>query len=430
VEVRTFHAWFTQLLAHAPLALLQSLQLPLQHELIEDHGVLRLALLRRFHRAVQDDAALRADYQALVARHGRSTLLAWLEVAWRRGPEIQRADTAGHAEDGVPPASALWPACAGLDDPAALLQRAPLAGEVDALALQLGRGKALAQKAAAGLRTALETADTHAAFEQAFDALFNKKGEPRQKLGDTPLQQAVADRLLAIRDMHAQQLAHEDHVAMLRLSRLLLAEFATLKRQRGLVDMPDLERAAEALLGDSDIAGWVQERLDQRLRHVLIDEFQDTSPLQWQALHGWLSSYAGAGGGASGQRPPAVFIVGDTKQSIYRFRNAEPRVFAAAREFVAQGLQGQVLECDHTRRNAPVVIAALNAVFEDAAAADGWGPACPTSRRPPGLLPKAGATRSPSRATNPRPSAARPRRSSWPPPSPRWCMKKAWRRAR
>jgi ATP-dependent helicase/nuclease subunit A len=374
VEVRTFHAWFTQLLAHAPLSMLQALQLPLRHELMEDAFVLRDALLRRFHRAVNDDEALRAAYLALVARHGRSTVLAWLDAAWRRGPEIQRADAAGHAEGGVPPAAALWPACAGLADPAELLHLAPLARELDALARQLGQGKALAAKAADKLRAALETADAAAAFERACDALFTQKGEPRKSLGDSPLQLAVADALRDIQAMRAQQQAHQDHAAMLRLARVLLAQFAQLKRRRGLVDMPDLERAAEALLGDSELAGWVQERLDQRLRHVLIDEFQDTSPLQWQALQGWLSSYAGAGGGASGQRPPSVFIVGDPKQSIYRFRNAEPRVFAAAREFVALGLEGQVLECDHTRRNATAVIAALNAVFSDAALADGWGP--------------------------------------------------------
>jgi len=101
----------------------------------------------------------------------------------------------------------------------------------------------------------------------------------------------------------------------------------------------------------------------------LIDEFQDTSPLQWHALHAWLAGYAGAGGGASGQRAPGVFIVGDPKQSIYRFRRAEPRVFEAAREFVGAGLDGHVLACDHTRRNAPEVLAALNEVFTEAQAA-------------------------------------------------------------
>ncbi|HEY0820173.1 MAG TPA: 3'-5' exonuclease, partial [Rhizobacter sp.] len=83
-------------------------------------------------------------------------------------------------------------------------------------------------------------------------------------------------------------------------------------------------------------------------------------------LHSWLSAYAGAGGGASGQRPPGVFIVGDPKQSIYRFRRAEPRVFGAAREFVTEGLHGTWLACDHTRRNAPEVLAAVNEVFKQA----------------------------------------------------------------
>ena len=144
--------------------------------------------------------------------------------------------------------------------------------------------------------------------------------------------------------------------------------------------MADLERCALALLRDGELAGWVQERLDLRVRHLLIDEFQDTSPLQWHALHAWLAAYAGAGGGASGQRPPGVFIVGDPKQSLYRFRGAEPRVFEAAAPFVRRGLGGQRLACDHTRRNAPPVIEAINRVFEAAAAARASSPAFAATR--------------------------------------------------
>ena len=233
------------------------------------------------------------------------------------------------------------------------------------------------RKAGSALRQAIEQTDAALAFEQAWDALFTAKDTLRKHLGETPLLAAVAQALEQVRLMHRQQRAHDDHAAMLRLSRILLREYGQLKRERGLVDMPDLERAAEALLGDTELAGWVQERLDQRVRQLLVDEFQDTSPLQWQALHGWLQSYAGAGGGASGQRPLAVFIVGDPKQSIYRFRGAEPRIFDAARDFVLQGLDGQLLQCDHTRRNAPALVQAINAVFGDAAQVDAWLPLRP-----------------------------------------------------
>ena len=375
VEVRTFHAWFGQLLAHAPLALLQRLALPVAFETIEDINALSDPLFRRFHRAVQANAALRADYVALVRRHRRSTTLKWLQQAWHQGPELARADAAGTADNGVPPAAALWPQCEGLSDAAELLLKLPLAQDVAGLALQLGgAANATPRKAAAGLRLAIEEKNAAGAFDLAWKALFTDKGTLRKNLGDAPLLASVAAALESIDPMRRQQSAHEDHQALLRLSRVLLHEYAQLKRQRCLVDMADLERCAEALLGDSEVAGWVQERLDQRVRQLLIDEFQDTSPLQWQALHGWLSSYAGAGGGASGQRPLAVFLVGDPKQSIYRFRGAEPKVFGAARDFVVQGLDGVLLQCDHTRRNAPAVVSALNAVFDDAARLDGWMP--------------------------------------------------------
>jgi ATP-dependent helicase/nuclease subunit A len=69
---------------------------------------------------------------------------------------------------------------------------------------------------------------------------------------------------------------------------------------------------------------------------------------------------------------PSVFIVGDPKQSIYRFRRAEPQVFIAAKEFMLDGLGGELLECDHTRRNSLGVIGAVNAVMGQARDVDGY----------------------------------------------------------
>jgi ATP-dependent helicase/nuclease subunit A len=355
VQVRTFHAWFAQLLRMAPLELLVAHDLHPGVGLLEDESELGPELFSRFQRRVAADADLRASYQALVARHGRSTLGRWLEAAWKRRAEVELADAAGTLAGAIPPPPT--PALAPLQSPAWRQRMNDLARSMGA------GGKPLHAKAANQLVDALAAADPRRAFDLAWAAVHNTDGDLRKLKPAPPGFADLSDELKAMDLALRQQEAHEDHGHMVALSRLLIAEFTAQKRERGLVDMPDLEQLALQLLGEGEWAGWIQERLDARLRHVLIDEFQDTSPLQWHALQPWLASYAGAGGGASGRTPLSVFIVGDPKQSIYRFRRAEPRVFAAASTFVAEALGGRRLACDHTRRNAPGVLSALNAVF-------------------------------------------------------------------
>lgn len=369
VEIRTFHAWFSQLLRAAPRDLLAELGLAPGMTLMEELDDHRAAVFRRFHAAVAADVSLRADHATLVQRRGRDQLRKWLEAALDKRVELELADASGVLESSMPP-----PDCEG--HPCEALKSATWRDTLLALAQALGQGGARAQAAANGVIDALAMSDGEALFQSLWKALFTDKGTPR-KLGDLPQLALVADDLERVRAQVQQHEAHHEHLQLVRLSRVLLRELADYKRTRGLADMADLERCALALLRDVSLSGWVQERLDMRIRHVLIDEFQDTSPLQWHALHSWLSAYAGAGGGASGQRPPGVFIVGDPKQSIYRFRRAEPRVFGAAREFVTEGLHGYWLACDHTRRNAPEVLGAVNHVFEQAereARYDGFRP--------------------------------------------------------
>ena len=366
VEIRTFHAWFSQLLRAAPLDMLADLGLQADMQLIEDLAEHLPAVYRRFHAAVLKDEALRADFDAQVLLRGRSQLRKWLDTAWQKRIEIELTDAAGRLENSVPDAAVQWAEFAGLAHPQHRVQAPEIRGLMLSVAKALGaQTGAVPRKQGGVLEQSMREGEASAAFAGAWAALFTQKGELRKKLDAPQLDEAVAC-LTQIQQACDQQAAHEEHLRMLRLARVLMAQFAAYKRSRGLADMPDLERCALALLRDSNLSGWLQERLDSSVRHVMVDEFQDTSPLQWQALHAWLSGYAGAGGGGSGQRPPGVFIVGDPKQSIYRFRRAEPRVFEAAREFVVDGLQGHVLECDHTRRNLPGVLTAVNAVFGQA----------------------------------------------------------------
>ena len=356
VEVRTMHAWYAQLLAAAPFDLLADLGLSPGMTPIEDNDDLKPALMRRFQSAVQGDAVLLEDYRRLVVRHGRYQLGQWLDEALQRRIEIELAAQAGVLDDSVPAAS----------DPRAVsrVREARFVAMARSLAQKLDKRdkhEEATRKAAAGLRDGLAQAVDRSAYESFRAALFTEKGQgtPAKQLGGLPEQAALCQALEQMREQIAQQDAHEDHLSMSRLSRCLFAEYAAQKRRLGVVDMNDLERVAVALLSQHTLSGWVQQRLDARVRHLLIDEFQDTSPLQWHALHAWLSSYAGAGSGAA----PSLFIVGDPKQSIYRFRRAEPRVFEAAQRFVVDALGGTLAACDHTRRCAPAVVDGINAVF-------------------------------------------------------------------
>jgi ATP-dependent helicase/nuclease subunit A len=110
-------------------------------------------------------------------------------------------------------------------------------------------------------------------------------------------------------------------------------------------------------MADSANAAYLQSRLDAKYKHILVDEFQDTNPLQWQILRAWLEGYG------QDESKPTVFIVGDPKQSIYRFRRADPRLFNDAQAFLAKEMNAASLNQNTTRRNAPKINEAVNQIF-------------------------------------------------------------------
>src|SRR5207244_3994064 len=95
-----------------------------------------------------------------------------------------------------------------------------------------------------------------------------------------------------------------------------------------------LERAVD-LLKEMDEFARSRYRLESRYHHVLVDEFQDTSRAQWELVSLLIQSW-GEGLGLATQ--PSIFIVGDRKQSIYRFRDAEVAVLQQAGRYI-EGLR-------------------------------------------------------------------------------------------
>jgi len=178
----------------------------------------------------------------------------------------------------VATAGAQFAEFAGLDDPAQRVQQA------DAQELLWGAARALGAAPQPGYRSRagqLERALTDGGLAEIFAALLTTAGTARQFNDTLPGIETVTraqDLLMRVRAAQRQQDAWEHQQRMTRLSRGLLQDYAALKRERGWVDMNDLEQLALHLMSDPVLSGWVQEKLDARVSHVLIDEFQDTSP--------------------------------------------------------------------------------------------------------------------------------------------------------
>jgi len=135
--------------------------------------------------------------------------------------------------------------------------------------------------------------------------------------------------------------------------------FREYKKNHRILDFNDLEMNVAQLLKDEVLASYIQVRLDAKYKHILIDEFQDTNPTQWMILKAWLSGY-----GAGDQRPK-IFVVGDPKQSIYRFRKADARLFEAVQAFLQADYDAKLLNKNDTRRNPPEVVQSVNQVFAE-----------------------------------------------------------------
>ncbi len=359
VQIRTFHAWFTTLLQSAPMAVFEALALPYPFSLFESDAALIEQVWPSFYNAVAANAQAEADYAQLIADMGRSNTQNALQTALTKRLEFSLADAAGVPESCLGSLDASFP---DLAEYAGDIRRAMQKGSRVHSSLQAAladlpadSSKKTIAKAYAELSTGLEQGDAQLCQQ----ALLTQAGSLRAHLPDSAALRQAADLLGRLQDWqnHAAALAYQGR--MTRLLRLLIAQYQDMKRERGWLDMVDVEMAAKSLLTDAALAAWMQERLDAQVRHLLIDEFQDTSPLQWQVLKEWLGNYAGAGGGAA---MPSLFLVGDPKQSIYRFRNAEPRVFMDAQALV-QNLGGALLSCEHTRRNAPALISTINRVL-------------------------------------------------------------------
>ncbi|MBR5153185.1 MAG: UvrD-helicase domain-containing protein [Alphaproteobacteria bacterium] len=147
-------------------------------------------------------------------------------------------------------------------------------------------------------------------------------------------------RVYAVHQYNANKKMFEDTVALFDLSSAFADEYLAQKRLRNLLDFDDLILYTRKLFSNRETMGWVLSQLDLSLSHILVDEAQDTSPMQWDILR-MLAGDFFADGDTTGHTH-SMFVVGDTKQSIYGFQGADPHAFAASRTEIASQLENSM----------------------------------------------------------------------------------------
>ncbi len=283
------------------------------------------------------------------------------------------------AEPGLPPGRVRERACEdGVFDAERLARAARLLAEGGARDVERGR------RIAAWLSAA--PADRLRLFDEYRRAFLGSEGAPLQER--SLASKAVAERhpevlqtlvreqgrLLEVGDRERRQMVLAKTEAALRLAFAVLDAYESLKAHRAALDFDDLIEHARRLLSDAGQRAWVLYRLDARIDHVLVDEAQDTSPAQWEIVERLTEEFF-AGQGAR-ESPRSLFVVGDEKQSIYRFQGADLAHFRAVRERIRARAEAArtplaVTLLDRSFRSVPAILELVDAVFADPVAREG-----------------------------------------------------------
>lgn len=164
--------------------------------------------------------------------------------------------------------------------------------------------------------------------ENIADLFLTQKGELRKKLPKefNELKDIPEDFISHLKDLqYLPPRCYSDSqkkfiLALSKILPLLIAELQLVFKDIGEYDFIEISLRASEALGDEDSPTDLNLKLDYQIKHLLIDEFQDTSLSQWRLLQKITAGWEPEDG-------RTLFLVGDPMQSIYRFRKAEVGLF-------------------------------------------------------------------------------------------------------
>lgn len=170
-------------------------------------------------------------------------------------------------------------------------------------------------------------------FNHFFSIFLTKLGEKRIKIikSDTAKKEPIIENdlreiqneIFCLREQINSYHSANNSAALAIIAAVTLNEYERLKKNS--LDYDDILLNAIKVLKSGGNSSWVLQQLDMNIDHILVDEAQDLSPIQWTIIQILSEDFFAGDGAVDINR--TIFIVGDLKQSIFSFQGAEPGIF-------------------------------------------------------------------------------------------------------
>ena len=376
-RIETVHAFCLSVLQRFPI----EAGLPPNFEMLEDLESDNLLLESLMDVLKTPSQALRPDIDLIISKTDEQTLLKLLKLIFGQRQFIEAIVA---SEDRFDEYKAHLDALAEnttdqlLQDEAKTLSDRLTQLSLDVIAGVLGQAGTQQQKRAANINAYLAIEPSLRPENLAYlKSAFFTSAAPRKSLSDKKsreidpdIDQLQAPVIALLEAFFLKQEAFataRQTKALLHLARTIYAHYRAAKLEIGKLDYDDLILWTARLLGMQQVMDWLRWKLDTSINHVMVDEAQDTSPVQWQLISRLTEPFFEEKAETQDNQR-TVFAVGDFKQSIYSFQGASPTSFLDQRDRLAaeaRAAEAQWREEDFTVsfRSSEAVLSFVDAVM-------------------------------------------------------------------
>ncbi|WP_425385793.1 UvrD-helicase domain-containing protein [Wolbachia endosymbiont (group A) of Barypeithes pellucidus] len=165
-----------------------------------------------------------------------------------------------------------------------------------------------------------------------------------------------------IRDMNSYQIFKRTS-SLLGVFKVYVDLYNSEKSKNALLDYNDIIDLATNLLSNPNYKDWILFNLDQKIDHILVDEAQDNSISQWKIITNLCDEFF-----AGNDEKRTLFVVGDVKQSIYRFQGANPHLFNYMQQYFHTKTGGRdwiSCQLEKSFRSTPEILTLVDRLFNN-----------------------------------------------------------------